>query len=98
MPHLNNGKANQKGVWAIGHAPTQIPSISTLFKVIAPPLATSHSGGTLVVVVVRGGQKSRGQTRGLLLPPHAILIYNMACLNFGVFIWLDFGYNIWFDI
>jgi hypothetical protein len=55
MPHLNNGKANQKGAWAIGHAPTQIPSISTLFKVIAPPLATSHSGGALVVVVVRGG-------------------------------------------
>ena len=44
-----------KGAWAIGHAPTQIPSNSTLFKVIAPLLATSHGGGALVDMVVGGG-------------------------------------------
>jgi hypothetical protein len=65
--HLNNEKKNQKGGVAIGHAPTQIPPISEVFKVNLPPLATSHGGGALVDVVVRGW-KSQGQTRGLLLP------------------------------
>jgi uncharacterized membrane protein YeiH len=42
------------GAWAIGHVPTQIPPSSTIFKVIPLALATSHGGGALVDVVVRG--------------------------------------------
>jgi hypothetical protein len=39
----------------MGHAPSKIPQISTIFKIISPPLATSHGGGALVDMVVRGG-------------------------------------------
>ena len=49
-----------EGAWAIGHAPTQISYFS---KFCAPPVATSHSGGTfvdLVVIVVGGGGGSPG--------------------------------------
>jgi hypothetical protein len=55
MAHLNNEK-KKKGAWVIGHAPTQIPLNPATFKVIRPPLATSHGGGTLVDVVVRGAE------------------------------------------
>jgi hypothetical protein len=67
-----------KGAWAIGHAPTQIPSNSTLFKVIAPPLATSHGGGALVVVVVRGAEVPGSNPRASPPTAYAILIYDMA--------------------
>jgi hypothetical protein len=59
MPHLNNEIKPKKGAWVIGHAPTQIPFISVPFKVFAPPIATSHSGGALVVVVVMGVEVPR---------------------------------------
>jgi hypothetical protein len=38
----------------MGHAPSKIPLNPATFKVIRPPLATSHGGGALVDVVVRG--------------------------------------------
>jgi len=40
----------------VGHTPSKIPQISAIFKIISPPLATSHGGGALVVVVVRGAE------------------------------------------
>jgi hypothetical protein len=39
----------------VGHTPSKIPQISAIFKIISPPLATSHGGGALVDMVVGGG-------------------------------------------
>jgi hypothetical protein len=38
----------------MGHVPSKIPQISTIFKIIFPLLAMSHGGGALVDMVVRG--------------------------------------------
>jgi hypothetical protein len=56
MAHLNNGKKTQKG--GVGHRPRAHPNPTkfAIFKVISPPLATSHGGGALVDVVVRGAE------------------------------------------
>jgi hypothetical protein len=40
----------------MGHAPSKIPQISALFKITSPLLATSHGGGALVAMVVRGAE------------------------------------------
>jgi hypothetical protein len=71
MPHLNNEEKTMvfREARAMGHAPSKIPQILAIFKVIAPSLAMSHGSGALVVVVVRGAEVP-GQTRRLLLPPH----------------------------
>jgi hypothetical protein len=47
----------------MGHVPSKIPLNPVTFKVIQPPLATSHGGGTLVDVVVRGAKVPRSNPR-----------------------------------
>jgi hypothetical protein len=42
----------------MGHAPSKIPQIWTLFKFSLPLLATSHGGGALVAMVVMGAELS----------------------------------------
>ena len=74
-------ETKSKGAWAIGHAATQIPPNSAIFKVIPPPLATSHGGGALVDMVVGGAEVPGSNPRAS--PPTAyviwyILIYDMA--------------------
>jgi hypothetical protein len=69
----------------MGHAPSEIPQISTTFKVFVPFLATSHGGGALVVVVVMGAEVPGSNPRAS--PPYTyicynILIYGMVCARF----------------
>jgi hypothetical protein len=71
-------KKKPKGVWDIGHTLTQIPSNSTLFKVIMPPLATFHDGGALVVVVVRGAKVPGSNPRASPPTAYVILIYDIS--------------------
>jgi hypothetical protein len=40
----------------MGHAPSKIPQISATFNITLPLLATSHGGGALVAMVVRGAE------------------------------------------
>jgi hypothetical protein len=85
MLHLNIKIKTQKGAWAIGHAPTQIPFILALFKFCAPPIATSHSGDVLVVVVVivvRGAKVPGSNQRAS--PPWRYLVYHI-CFNHMVY-------------
>jgi hypothetical protein len=67
----------------MGHAPSQIPQISALFKVISPPLATSHGGGALVDVVVRGAEVPGSNPRAS--PPTAYVILAYDFLAYGLF-------------
>jgi hypothetical protein len=61
---------------AIGHGPTQIPSNTTLFKVTLPLPTTSHGGGALVDMVVRGAEVPGSNPWAS--PPTAYVIWHIV--------------------
>ena len=78
----------------MGHVPSKIPQILSIFKVITPSLDTSHGGGALVVVVVRGAKVPWSNPRASPPTAYVILIYDMA-YNLAwrdLYVWI-LGYN-----
>jgi hypothetical protein len=80
---------------AIGHAPIQIPPISTVFKLTSPLLATSHGGGALVDMVVMGAEVPGSNPRASPPTAYAYSLTYGWCVLYGMFnIWL--AHFIWY--
>jgi hypothetical protein len=91
IAHLNNEKKQKKGGVAIGHAPIQIPPISTVFKLTSPLLATSHGSGALVDMVVMGAEVPGSNPRASPPTTYAYSLTYGWCVLYGMFnIWLGF--------
>jgi hypothetical protein len=64
----------------MGHVPSKIPQLSKIFKITSPLLATSHGGGALVAIVVRGVEVSWPNRRASLPTAYAFDI--SYCLTY----------------
>jgi hypothetical protein len=73
----------------MGHVPSKIPQISAIFKIISPPLATSHGGGALVDMVVGGAEVPGSNPRAS--PPTAYVMWYILIYDMAYSLWLNFA-------